>query len=91
MPFDHLPPDAEPENGRTGLGLLRGLRQRCPNCGRGKLFGRYLKVNPVCGACGLKLSEFRADDAPPYFTIMIVGHLIVPAMLILEQLHHPPE
>ena len=91
MPFDHLPEDPGPEHGRIRRGLLRGLRQRCPNCGQGALFGRYLKINPVCSACGLELGEFRADDAPPYFTIMIVGHLIVPAMLILEQMRHPPE
>jgi uncharacterized protein (DUF983 family) len=72
-------------------GLRRGLSEKCPNCGQGALFYRYLKVNPTCAHCGLALGEFRADDAPPYFTILIVGHLIVPAMLILEQLEHPAE
>jgi len=33
----------------------------------------------------------RADDAPPYFTILIVGHFAVPAMLMLEELRHAPE
>ena len=42
---------------RIRRGLLRGLRQRCPNCGQGALFGRYLKINPVCSACGLELGE----------------------------------
>jgi uncharacterized protein (DUF983 family) len=73
------------------LGLKRGFQQLCPNCGKTPLFGRYLKVNPVCVSCGLALAEFRSDDAPPYFTILLVGHLIVPSMLLLEQLRHPPE
>lgn len=79
-----------PEN-RNRQGLLRGLLGRCPNCGEGRLFGRYLKVNPTCADCGLGLGEFRADDAPPYFTMLIVGHVIVPAMLILEQMQQPAE
>lgn len=51
---------------------------------------RYLKPHPVCGQCGLRLDEFRADDAPPYFTILIVGHIVIPGMLLLEQIQHPP-
>jgi uncharacterized protein (DUF983 family) len=70
--------------------LLRGLACRCPRCGRGRLFGRYLKVADRCAACGLDLSHQRADDAPPYFTIVLVGHVIVPGALLLEQLSHPP-
>jgi uncharacterized protein (DUF983 family) len=74
----------------TGVGLRRGLRLRCPACGDGLLFARYLKLHPSCARCGLKRDEFRADDAPPYFTILLVGHIIVPGMLLLEQLKHPP-
>jgi len=74
----------------TGLGLKRGFRLRCPACGEGLLFARYLKLHPTCSHCGLRLDEFRADDAPPYFTILIVGHIIVPGMLLLEQIKHPP-
>ncbi len=78
-----------PEPNPVRRGLLRGLLMRCPNCGHGSIFRRYLKVKDICGHCGLALGEFRADDAPPYFTIMIVGHIIVPAMLLLEQTLHP--
>ena len=35
----------------------------------------------ACSVCGEDLSHQRADDAPPYFTIVLVGHLVVPAML----------
>ncbi len=83
-----LPPPATSAPA-TGLGLRRGLRLRCPACGDGSLFAGYLKPHPVCTRCGLALAEFRADDAPPYFTILIVGHLIVPGMLILERMAHP--
>lgn len=61
----------------VGLGIKRGLKHRCPNCGEGQLFARYLKVNPECPACGHDLSQYRADDGPAYLTILLVGHLIV--------------
>ncbi len=90
-----LPPDdttaASPRSlPSTGLGLRRGLRLRCPACGDGALVASYLKPNPVCARCGLRLDEFRADDAPPYFTILIVGHIVIPGMLLLEQIKHSP-
>ncbi|MBX3481533.1 MAG: DUF983 domain-containing protein [Caulobacter sp.] len=59
------------------LGIKRGLKHRCPNCGEGQLFGRYLKVEPSCAACGHDLSQYRADDGPAYLTILLVGHLII--------------
>lgn len=63
-------------------GLARGLRQRCPECGQGRLYCGYLKVNPACEACGHDLGAYRADDGPAYFTILIVGHLIVAPLLL---------
>ena len=30
--------------------------------------------------CHEDLSHQRADDAPPYFTIVVVGHVVVPLM-----------
>jgi uncharacterized protein (DUF983 family) len=65
--------------------LLRGLRCRCPACGQGKLFAGFLKVTPACPHCTAPLGTARADDAPPYFTIVIVGHIIVPLLLVVER------
>ena len=31
----------------------------------------------------------RADDAPAYFTILLVGHIVVPGILIAEQWYKP--
>lgn len=61
----------------VGLGIKRGLKHHCPNCGEGELFSSYLKVNAECEACGHDLSQYRADDGPAYLTILIVGHLLV--------------
>jgi uncharacterized protein (DUF983 family) len=63
---------------------------RCPACGQTRLFRGYLKVEPVCANCGAPLGLARADDAPPYFTIVIVGHVIVAGMWSLERAYEPP-
>lgn len=62
---------------------------KCPNCGIGALFTSYLKVAPACPNCGEEFHHHRADDAPPYFTIVIVGHLIVPMVLAVEMAYRP--
>ena len=77
---DLLTPDRQPER-PLGAALKRGLRLRCPACGEGQLLHSYLKVNATCPACGEELFHHRADDGPAYLTILIVGHLMAPAML----------
>jgi uncharacterized protein (DUF983 family) len=62
-------------------GLKRGVLGQCPNCGVGKLFRSYLKVDPICAACGHDNAQYPSDDAPPYFTILIVGHVLVAPVL----------
>jgi uncharacterized protein (DUF983 family) len=62
-------------------GLRRGFFGHCPNCGEGRLFAGYLKVASTCEACGHELGRYRADDGPAYFTILIVGHLVVAPLL----------
>jgi len=68
----------------VGQALWRGLRGHCPACDKGKIFYRYLKVNDTCPTCGEELFHQRADDAPPYMTIFVVGHIIGAAMLAVE-------
>lgn len=69
--------------------MRRGAQLKCPNCGKGPLFRSYLKVASHCNICNEELHHQRADDAPPYFTMMIVGHIVVPAMLVVERLWQP--
>src|SRR5262247_2922813 len=70
--------------------LKRGFRGRCPRCGQGKLFRAFLKVDNNCSVCGLDFTPHRADDLPAYLVIVIVGHLVVPAALIIETNYSPP-
>lgn len=68
----------------------RGMRHLCPQCGEGRLYQSYVKTHEKCGTCGLGLDQHRADDAPPYFTIIIVGHVLIPLALAVKQLFDPP-
>ena len=68
------------------IALKRGLRNRCPACGEGKILGGYLKVNEVCPACGEEFHHHRADDFPQYITIFVVGHVLVAALLVVDDL-----
>jgi uncharacterized protein (DUF983 family) len=65
-------------------GFRRGLSGMCPSCGKAKLFTSYLKVTARCPACGHDLAQYKSDDGPAYFTILIVGHLLLGPLLLLE-------
>lgn len=73
-----------------GTVIRRGLMRRCPNCGEGRSFSGYLTVANTCNSCGESLGHIRADDFPPYLTILIVGHIVVPLALFAEQSYHWP-
>ena len=77
--------NASPPPREVGRSMRLGFRCKCPNCGQGKLFRSFLKATPSCEVCNENMSVHRADDMPPYVTIMIVGHIIVPANLLFER------
>lgn len=64
--------------------MTRGLRGLCPACGEGRLFYRYLKIEPLCPACGHDLDQYPSDDGPAYFTILLVGQLVVTPLLLFH-------
>jgi uncharacterized protein (DUF983 family) len=65
--------------------MLRGFGERCPCCGKGRVFRAFLKVTDQCGHCGERLGDFRADDLPAYLTVLVVGHIVVPGLLWTER------
>jgi uncharacterized protein (DUF983 family) len=70
--------------------LSRGLRGRCPHCGTGRIFYRYLKVSPACEVCHHDLDRYPSDDGPAYFTILLVGHLVVAPLLLFPFIWRSP-
>lgn len=72
------------ESRPLGRSLLRGFACRCPACGQAKLYRAYLKVVDECPSCGAQLHYQRADDAPAYMTIFVVGHFVISGVLASE-------
>jgi len=70
--------------------VLRGLKGRCPACGEGKVFYRYLKVSDHCPKCGHELGRYPADDGPAYVTILLTGHLIIAPLLLFPIVWEAP-
>lgn len=86
MQPDQFPPPPNLYCPRPSLStaLGRGFSGKCPCCGRGKLFATYLKQVDSCGACGEAFGHIRSDDAAPWLTILVVGHILVPLILMVE-------
>ena len=75
-------PETHEENTRElKPALRRGWRRRCPHCGAGPMLKGYLTVRDACPVCGEDFTHARADDGPAYLTVLIVGHLMAPAMI----------
>jgi uncharacterized protein (DUF983 family) len=64
--------------------MWRGLMGRCPHCGKGALMQGYLKQVESCAVCGEKLGHIRADDAAPWLTIIVVGHVFLPLAFLVN-------
>jgi uncharacterized protein (DUF983 family) len=75
---------------QTFRSILRGLSHRCPSCGEGELYQGYLKAVGECQRCGESFRGMRTDDAAPWLTMVIVGHIIVPLVLLSEKFISPP-
>lgn len=61
-----------------------GMKNRCPRCGRGRLFAGFLTVAPSCTACGLDYTFIDTGDGPAVFAIFIVGTLGMAGVLFFE-------
>ena len=57
-----------------------------------KIFSSYLKLTSVCKNknCKFVFKNYKTEDGPAYFTIFIVGHIIIPIIVLLEGLEVPP-
>ena len=74
----------------TPAAIFRGALGRCPRCGQGRLLHRYIKLVERCTVCGEAYGHYRTDDAAPWLTILVVGHLTVPVILVSEMNFQPP-
>jgi uncharacterized protein (DUF983 family) len=50
------------------------------------MFSAYIRVTPRCPVCREDLSPQRADDAPAYFTLIVVCHVIGAGVLLSDNI-----
>ena len=79
------PEEAERPLGRS---IARGMLNRCPHCGQGKLFRAFLKPVDHCAACGEEMFHQRADDLPPYLVVLVLGHVVVGGFMMTDMVYH---
>src|ERR1700753_1198660 len=56
--------------------LIRGLVQRCPICGQGKLFHGVFKMNEKCPVC-----HFKFEREEGYFTSAMAIDLVISELI----------
>ena len=69
--------------------LKAGLLCRCPACGEGRLFQRFLDAVDRCSVCGAGLSGQDSGDGPVPFVVFLVGAIVVALALITEVRYQP--
>lgn len=70
--------------------VLRGVRGRCPRCGRGALFEGFLRIVDRCASCGLGFGGHDVGDGAIVFVIFVLGFAVVGAALAVEIAYQPP-
>ena len=76
------------KNSKENLYVFRrGLKRRCPQCGRGKLFVGWWQLDDSCSYCGLKLASRESDTwAFMYLsTAFITGIFILSMLMVLPK------
>ena len=66
--------------------LSRGLRNRCPNCGRSGLFSRAFEIRRECPTCGMSFERgegFFLGSMSINYGVTILGFLVPVLVLYL--------
>ncbi|WP_339689549.1 DUF983 domain-containing protein [uncultured Parasphingorhabdus sp.] len=82
--LDNVDEYSAPDLPKTTLqAAVRGLRGRCPSCGKGHMFPRLLKPMDRCPICGQDWTAQQADDFPAYVAIIVTGHILAPVIIFM--------
>lgn len=66
------------------------FKPRCPKCGEGDLFKDMLGIVDACSHCGLVLKHHDAADGPTFFSLVVVGFLLIGMAAFVEINFEPP-
>lgn len=70
--------------------VFTAFRCKCPVCGKGGLFDRFLNVKPVCESCGIDLAANDIGDGAVVFVIFILGFVLAPLAWLVDIWLSPP-
>jgi uncharacterized protein (DUF983 family) len=60
----------------------RGARRRCPRCGQGRIFEKFIEVRDRCDRCGFVFEE-RSGDTWGFWVVLDRLFLVIPVVLIM--------
>ena len=64
--------------------IWRGIKCRCPNCGKGWLFHHYIEQVDHCAVCHEPLAAYRVGLFLPLIVITVMVHILGFVMLEME-------
>ncbi len=64
--------------------IWRGLKCRCPKCGKGRLFHHFIEQVERCPVCEEPLARYRVGLFLPLVVMLVMMHVIAFVMLELE-------
>lgn len=63
--------------------VRRALAKRCPQCGRGRLFGSTFRLHERCGHCGLVYRREPGAELGSMTLVAVVTELLAGALFLL--------
>ncbi len=72
---------AEPSRRLVGRAVWRGLRGRCPACGKDPILQGYIKPVAQCRRCGENFVPYQTADFAPYLVVFVVGLIFTPIIV----------
>ena len=76
--------DKDPVTRQAWPAIWRGIRCRCPRCGKGRLFRRYAEQVEHCSVCSEPLAQYNVGLLLPLVVITVMVHIIAFTMLEME-------
>lgn len=72
----------------AGPAIWRGIRCRCPRCGKGWLFHHYLEQVEHCAVCNEPLARYKVGLFLSLLVVTVVVHILGFTMLEMELSGH---
>ncbi len=71
--------------------LWIGMRLRCPNCERGKMFSGLFRMEPVCSHCGARYERAQGESIGGTLINLVAAEMLsMGGFIITQVLFSPP-